>query len=78
VENRVTEVAEFYNTVDVRSAREFLDKYHVRYIVVGQLERAAYDFKGIAKFDLYDEQYWNQVYTDGTTTIYEVLPMEDS
>jgi YYY domain-containing protein len=78
VENRVLEVAEFYNTVDVRSARDFLDKYNVRYVVVGQLERAAYDFKGLAKFDLYDEQYWNEVYNDGATTIYEVLPMEDS
>jgi len=74
VEDRVTEVAEFYNTVDVRSARAFLEKYNVRYIVVGQLERAAYDFKGIAKFDLYDEQYWNEVYSDGQTTIYEVAP----
>jgi uncharacterized membrane protein len=74
VEDRVAEVAEFYNTVDVRSARAFLEKYNVRYIVVGQLERAAYDFKGIAKFDLYDEQYWNEVYSDGQTTIYEVAP----
>jgi uncharacterized membrane protein len=78
VENRVLEVAEFYNTVDVRAARDFLDKHNVRYVIVGQLERAAYDFKGLAKFDLYEEQYWNEVYSDGTTTIYEVVPMEES
>jgi uncharacterized membrane protein len=73
VENRVLEVAEFYNGFDIVYAREFLEKYNVRYIVVGQLERAAYDFRGIAKFDLYDREHWNEVYSDGQTTIYEVI-----
>jgi uncharacterized membrane protein len=44
----------------------------VRYIVVGQLERAAYTSEGLAKFKLFDGKYWNAVYEDGDTVIYEV------
>ena len=72
VEDRVTAVGNFYNTRDTRFARDFLKEYHVRYIVVGQLERAAYTPEGLAKFKLYDGKYWNTVYHEGDTVIYEV------
>jgi len=73
VEDRILAVSSFYNTVDINYAREFLKKYNVRYIVLGQLERAAYDFKGLAKFDVYNDKYWREVYHDGKTSIYEVI-----
>jgi uncharacterized membrane protein len=72
VESRVLEVGDFYNAVDAEFAREFLQKYDVRYIVVGQLERAAYTPEGIAKFERLNGRYWQEVYRDGNTTIYEV------
>jgi uncharacterized membrane protein len=74
VEGRVAEVGDFYNAIDGELARAFLDKYNVRYIVVGPLERAAYTPQGIAKFDQLDGVYWRAVYRDGNTVIYEVNP----
>ncbi|HET9905228.1 MAG TPA: DUF2298 domain-containing protein, partial [Anaerolineales bacterium] len=78
VESRVAEVTNFYGTLDVETAREFLEKYDVSYIIVGQLERAEYKSEdtvnGISKFDEFDGTYWNAIYRDGSTVIYEVMP----
>ncbi len=79
VEERVREIGEFYATADVNLALAFIEKYDVRYIVVGQLERNVYpavpDFPdGLTKFAEYDGEYWNAVYQDTNTTIYEVIP----
>lgn len=80
VEARVAEVSTFYTTTDIDYARDFLKKYDVKYIVVGQLERAEYQRTdlpmpdGIAKFELYDGRYWKAVYSEGDTVIYEVMP----
>jgi hypothetical protein len=41
---------------------------------VGQLERAEYTPDGIAKFKRYEGKYWREIYRDGDTAIYEVLP----
>jgi len=79
VEDRVFEVGDFYTTTDVSLARDFLAKYHVKYIVVGQLERAAYNQPalpmpdGLAKFEEFDGNYWQEVYHDENTSIYEVI-----
>jgi uncharacterized membrane protein len=72
VEDRVAQVGDFYNSLDTGSARQFLKTYDVRYIIVGELERAAYTPEGLAKFKAYDGKYWNAVYQDGNTVIYEV------
>jgi uncharacterized membrane protein len=80
VEDRVASVGTFYTTTDIQSARNFLKLYDVKYIVVGQLERAEYQRTdlpmpdGIAKFAEYDGQYWHAVYQDADTVIYEVIP----
>ncbi len=72
VEQRVAAVHRFYNTADAWDAYDFLQRYDVRYIIVGQLERAAYDPLGIAKFARMDGWLWQEVYRDGQTVIYEV------
>lgn len=72
--NRIDDVSRFYNTMDPKQALKFLQKYNVRYIMVGELERVTYDPLGLAKFPIYDGQYWQQVYQDGSTAIYEVIP----
>jgi hypothetical protein len=46
----------------------------VKYIVVGQLERAEYAGAGLGKFVQYDGKLWDAVYHEGNTTIYQVRP----
>jgi uncharacterized membrane protein len=74
VEDRVSEVGTFYKTTDTQQAQAFLKKYGVRYIIVGQLERAEYQGAGLLKFFQYDGQLWDTVYREGETTIYKVRP----
>jgi uncharacterized membrane protein len=74
VTNRVDAIGEFYNTTDIEYARDFLDKYDVRYIIVGQVEDIYYDEDGLQKFERYEGDDWKVVYQDVDTTIYEVLP----
>ncbi|MGC1375705.1 MAG: DUF2298 domain-containing protein [Anaerolineales bacterium] len=70
---RGQEVLQFYRTTDLNEAKAFLKKYDVRYIVVGQLERASFP-EGLAKFEEQDKKLWQAVYRDGDTVIYKVLP----
>jgi YYY domain-containing protein len=73
VEDRVAAVGDFYNSVDLQFTENFLDTYDVSYIIVGQLERAAYTPEGIAKFEQFEGSLWKSIYRDGKTAIYEVL-----
>lgn len=74
VEQRVNEVNEFYATPDLEATLAFLKKYHVSYIVVGQMEEAIYPQDGLAKFEAYAGTFWKPVYRYKSTTIYQVLP----
>jgi YYY domain-containing protein len=71
--DRVTEVNEFYLTPHVEEVQAFLEKYGVRYIILGQLERAAYPGPGLEKFESLDGTLWTAVYRDQETVIYEVM-----
>ena len=73
VTGRIADIAEFYNTEDQAIAREFLEKYDVSYIIVGQLEKAFYPGAGLNKFPLLNDKLWREVYNDGLTVIYEVI-----
>jgi YYY domain-containing protein len=86
VRERGVEEDAFYVTTDLQATLDFIHKYNVRYIIVGQLERAKYmpggfsvpapagGVDGLAKFELYNGKYWHSVYRDGSTVIYEVDP----
>ena len=74
VEERVAAVREFYRTPDLEKAKQFLQKYGVRYIVVGRLEEAYYKGKGLDKFPRAEGKLWRAVFRTGETTIYEVMP----
>ncbi len=74
VEKRVQEIDAFYESINPFETRTFLEKYNVRYIIVGQLERNYYSPEGLAKFEQYNDLYWKEVYRDRATVIYEVLP----
>ncbi|MFU8772706.1 MAG: DUF2298 domain-containing protein [Anaerolineales bacterium] len=69
---RVGEVGEFYLTTNIDKALTFLQAYNVKYIILGQLERAHYPGPGLDKFDQLDGIYWQAVYRAADTVIYEV------
>src|SRR5829696_5428009 len=48
---RRADVDRLYTTTDVAEARRLLDRYDVRYVVVGPIERADHGDAGIAKWD---------------------------
>ena len=73
VTDRITEVETFYNTTDVKTACGFLEKYGVKYIVVGQLERIRYAEEGLQKFTAYEGVYWRTVFSYKDTIILEVM-----
>jgi len=79
VQERVNQVGLFYATPDLEQTLNFLKKFDVKYIVVGQLEHNVYqpidpETDGFAKFEEYNGKYWNAVYRDVNTIIYEVIP----
>ena len=51
IQGRRTIVSGIYNTTSEADTMELLKRYRVKYIVVGQLERAYYTSRGLAKFD---------------------------
>ena len=70
---RVDEVNAFYSGTNPADALSFLKKYDVQFIIVGQLEAVYYPAEGLAKFDDLKGVYWNEVYRDENTVIYEVI-----
>ncbi|MBM3152088.1 MAG: hypothetical protein FJZ96_07790, partial [Chloroflexi bacterium] len=83
VRARGQEVDQFFNTTDLSLAQDFLAKYSVRYIIVGRLEWAKYTpttedtANGLLKFEAYEGRLWQEVYRDGQTVIYEVIPADE-
>ena len=65
---RAADVEAIYATRDVAQARRLLDRYDVRYVFVGSLERARYGDARLAKFSRLGEP----VFRDGDTTIWKV------
>jgi len=72
ITERIMEIDHFYQTPDVKAAEEFLRKYNVRYIIVGQQEQGHYPGPGLDKFTSANGSLWHEVYHDGDTRIYEV------
>ncbi len=71
--DRVNAVNDFYETMDLGEARDFLQTYDVSYIVLGQLERAKYAPQGLEKFPAAEGVLWQPVFETEETTIYEVI-----
>jgi uncharacterized membrane protein len=72
VTNRIMEIDNFYLTDDISQATDFLRKYNVQYIVVGQQERGHYPGPGLDKFVQANGVLWQEVYRDRDTVIYKV------
>lgn len=69
---RIEEVNAFYNDGSLDVALAILQKYAIRYIVVGQMEQGMYDPQGIAKFAKLEGFFWDEVFRAGNTVIYQV------
>jgi YYY domain-containing protein len=72
--NRLDSITLFYTTTDIDTAVDFLATYHVKYIILGQLEKAYYPGDGLSKFETYDGVYWKEVFRIADLAIYEVIP----
>ena len=77
VDQRRREVASFYRSSSIPAAERFLDRYGVRYIYVGQMERQRYPTAGLAKFNAMVGTTLDIVYANEHVRIYEVLPQEE-
>jgi YYY domain-containing protein len=74
IDRRLQDVAALYQTTDINLAQEILERYGVKYIVVGDTERTYYSPEGVRKFDeMAAEGLLNMAYQNEGTTIYEVV-----
>jgi len=65
--SRLDDIQRLYETSDWNTAQAILSQYHVRYVYVGTLERAAYRVNE-TKF----QRFLQPIYQNGSVTIYEV------
>jgi YYY domain-containing protein len=74
---RSSDVATIYNTPHVQVAEPLLQRYNVRYIVVGPLENLHYQSVGLAKFEkMAVAGSLQKVFYNDEVTIYEVTGLE--
>lgn len=74
IDNRIADVRTMYNTTDIAQALQMMARFHVSYIIVGDLERAFYDANGLAKFDVMARDGQVQlVYENQDVRIYKVI-----
>ena len=72
VTDRVAAIDSFYLTEDRQLVTQFLQRYEVKFIIVGKLERSLYPTSSLAKFETWNNDLWIDVYRDGDTVIYQV------
>jgi YYY domain-containing protein len=65
---RIDDARRIYGTDDLAVARKLLNRYRVRYVFVGTLERHDYPAAALAKF----ARLGTQVFSSGTTDIYKI------
>ncbi len=73
VDGRLRDVQSMFNTTSTDVVQVLLSRYHVRYVYVGDLERAYYASSGIAKFASAPTLF-RSVYDADGVTIFEFLP----
>ena len=70
VVRRRNDVTDFYSTRDPSVARDFLEKYGVKYVYVGELEKQVYPESGIGKFDDMEHLGLMKVFESDHVSIY--------
>ena len=72
VDARLRDVQTMFNAPNAASVTPMLARYHVRYVYIGDLERAYYTAAGIAKFGA-NPTAFRPIYDADGVTIYEVV-----
>ena len=73
VDSRIRDVDYIYSTSNVTQAVSLLNRYNVKYVYLGQVEKLYYPADGIAKFEAGLAPYLRTVFETEHVTIYEVL-----
>ncbi len=72
VTERGEEVTAFYNSTSVAEAEEFLKKYDVHYVILGQVEKLYYPGAGLRKFENGMDGKLVKVFSNANLAIYQV------
>ena len=72
VDMRIDHVNRIYSTTSPREAMSLLQRYGVKYVYVGELERLYYPEEGIRKFQQMEGAELDSVYRNEKVTIYRV------
>ncbi|MEJ2076472.1 MAG: DUF2298 domain-containing protein [Acidobacteriota bacterium] len=72
VRRRRADVRRLYSSTRSQDILPVLERYDVDFIMVGDLERAVYGEKGLAKFEADAGVFWDRVFTQGDTVLYRV------
>jgi uncharacterized membrane protein len=78
VTERGRQLNDFYSDTDVEQARDFLRRFDVRYVIVGQTERNYYDPRGLAKFEGLLDGALKVAFKNEKLTIYEVVEGQEA
>ena len=73
IDERLNDVDLIYSTDSPEEAFKLLNKYDVKYVYVGELERLYYPMDGIRKFDIMDGSQLYKIYNNSTVDIYKVI-----
>lgn len=74
IDDRVADVRTLFSSFLADDARQIIDRYRVKYIVVGPLERSYYPPEGLAKFDqMVAEGALRVAYQNDGAVLYEVV-----
>ena len=71
---RLRDVQQIYSTTVPDIALELMDRYGVRYVYVGEIERHYYPDRGLRKFEEMLGTHMELAYSNPTVDIYRVLP----
>ncbi|HUS82442.1 MAG TPA: DUF2298 domain-containing protein [Dehalococcoidia bacterium] len=75
ITEREQELKDFYSGPTIESAVDFLRKYRVQYVIVGQLERLYYQSQGLAKFPAMAGRQLDLVFQNEQVQIYKVIDL---
>ncbi len=77
VQDRISDVNNFFGTTDIGQAQQILRKYGVQYVIVGDVERNYYPAQGIAKFNSGLGGALELAYQNPGMQIWHVIPQPD-
>lgn len=77
VNQRISDIKEFYATEDADAALNIIKRYDVQYVIVGDVERAYSPKPGIDKFNDGLGGRLELAYANGATQIWHVIPQDE-